>query len=149
MAPRESPRPKPRERSHRHESRKPQSQSPRKHKSNTTSESSSQALSADSLAKLNQLNQHSARQPELKPKKTRRKQHREVIDEKIVVERSRRQHKRKKRRVVSGALLEEGNGRTLRGIRGGDRYEKDDFDDEGSGNRRKKLCKFDLWFSRF
>lgn len=65
-----------------------------------------------------------------------------MVDEKIVVERSRRQHKRKKRRVVSGALLEEGNGRTLRGIRGGDRYEKDEYDEEGSGNRKKKICMF-------
>ena len=65
-----------------------------------------------------------------------------MVDEKIVVERSRRQHKRKKRRVVSGALLEEGNGRTLRGIRGGDRYEKDEYDEGGSGNRKKKICMF-------
>jgi len=103
-------------------------------------------LSADSLAKLNQLNQHSARQQDLTPKKTRRKQHREVVDEKIVIERSRRQHKRKKRRVVSGALLEEGNGKTLRGIRGGHGYEKGDYDNEGSGNRKKKICTFYFYF---
>jgi len=60
-----------------------------------------------------------------------------VVDEKIVVERSRKQHKRKKRRVVSGALLEEGSGEKLRGLRGGDRYEKEY---SNGGSRKKKFC---------
>ncbi|KAG9248042.1 beta-glucosidase 6 [Calycina marina] len=142
MSARESPRPKPRERSHRHESRKHGS-SPRKHRSHATSEFSSQALSADSLAKLNQLNQFSSRQEDIRPKRTRRKQNRDVVDEKIIVERSPRQHKRKKRRVVSGAILEEGNSRALRGIRGGAGYEKEAYDDNSDndavGGRKKKI----------
>jgi glucan 1,3-beta-glucosidase len=60
-----------------------------------------------------------------------------VVDEKIVVERSRKQHKRKKRRVVSGALLEEGDGEKLRGLRGGARYEKEYRKEE---SRKKKIC---------
>lgn len=67
------------------------------------------------------------------------------MDEKIVVEQSRRQHKRKKRRVVSGALLEEGDGQKLRGLRGGaryDKYEKDIYEDEQSGGKKKKLCRY-------
>ena len=64
-----------------------------------------------------------------------------MVDEKIVVERSRKQHKRKKRRVVSGALLEEGDSKRLRGLRGGyDRYEKDDYDND-TGKRKKRLCR--------
>lgn len=57
----------------------------------------------------------------------------------MVVEKSRRQHKRKKRRVVSGALLEEGDSYRLKGFRGGEKY--DDFDD---GRRKKRLCRFNL-----
>ena len=137
MAPRESPRLRPRERAHHHD-RRSHGQSPRKSRDHaTSSDSSSQDLSADSLAKLDQLNQYTARQ-EVTPKKERRKRHREVIDEKIVVERSRRQDKRRKRRVVSGALLEEGDGQRLTGRRGGIRNEKEyEYND---GNRKKRLC---------
>ncbi|KAL3421478.1 beta-glucosidase 6 [Phlyctema vagabunda] len=138
MAPRESPRPRPRERRHQHEKRRSHSQSPRKARPAVSSESSSQALSADTLAKLNQLNQQQAYRPqEITPKKTRRKREREVLDEKIVIERARKSHKRKKRRVVSGALLEEGSSRKLRGLRGGDAYEEDS--EEGGGKSKKKL----------
>ena len=142
MAPRESPRPRQRarERTHRHERKTTHSGSPRKPRAAASSGTGSEALSADSLAKLNLLNQYT-RQQEITPTKTRRKGHHEVVDEKIVVERSRRQHKRKKRRVVSGALLEEGHGSRLRGIRGGDRYEKEDYEDNVRRNR-KRLCGF-------
>jgi glucan 1,3-beta-glucosidase len=52
---------------------------------------------------------------------------------------NRRQQRKKKRRVVSGAMLEEGNGEKLRGLRGGGRYnEKDEYDDGRS--RKKKIC---------
>ena len=134
MAPRESERPKHRERSHHHAKRK-------SHKSryeSASSQSGSQLLSADALSKLDQLNQQSIRSAEVTPKKTRRKRHREVIDEKIVVEK-RRDHKRRKRRVVSGALLEEGDSSRLKGLRGGERYEKEY--DEDDGRKRKRLCR--------
>jgi glucan 1,3-beta-glucosidase len=144
MAPGESPRRKPRERTHHYGQKKSQAQSPRKARAHPPSSSSgSQALSADSLARLNLLNQHEAARAakEVTPKKTRRKRHREVPDEKFVVEK-RRQHKRKKRRVVSGAMLEEGDGPRLRGLRGGARYdEKGEYD---SGKRKKRLCRFPL-----
>lgn len=61
-----------------------------------------------------------------------------MVDEKIVVERSRKQHKRKKRRVVSGALLEEGHGEKLRGLRGGARSEEQY---QEGGSRKKKFCR--------
>ena len=56
-----------------------------------------------------------------------------------MVERSRKQHKRKKRRVVSGALLEEGDSGRLKGIRGGEKYA--DSEDEVR-LRKKRLCRF-------
>lgn len=65
-----------------------------------------------------------------------------MVEERVVVEKNRKHHKRKKRRVVSGALLEEGDGQRLRGIRGGDRYdryEKEEYRAEG-GKGKKKLC---------
>ena len=61
------------------------------------------------------------------------------MDERIVVEKSRKQHKRKKRRVVSGALLEEGDSRRLRGMRGGEKYE--DSEDEARF-KKKRLCMY-------
>lgn len=141
MAPRESPRPRPRERTH-HEKRGT-GQTSRKHRAKaSSSESSSQALSADALAKLDRLNRYPPKPAEVTPQKTRRKRHREIADEKVVVEQTRGQHKRKKRREVSGALLEEGEGKTLRGIRGGDkydRYEKADYEVK-NGKRKKRLC---------
>jgi glucan 1,3-beta-glucosidase len=89
------------------------------------------------LSKLDRLNQQGA-SGDVTPKKARRKRQREVIDEKIVVERNRIQHKRKKRRVVSGALLEEGDGGRLRGLRGGDKYA--DSEDEARF-KKKRLCR--------
>ncbi|KAL2070005.1 hypothetical protein VTL71DRAFT_14685 [Oculimacula yallundae] len=105
---------------------------------------SSQTLSVNALAKLDQLNRKEGTRPaEVTPTKPRRKrQHRPVVEEDIVVEK-RRQHRRKKRRVVSGALLEEGDGSRLRGIRGGDRYhEKDEYNSEEGGGKKKRLW---LW----
>ena len=62
-------------------------------------------------------------------------------DERFVVEK-RKAHKRKKRRVVSGAMLEEGDGPALRGLRGGERYnEKHEYN---GGRRKKKLCRFNV-----
>ena len=138
MAPRESPRPrKHRERTHHHAKRRTHSQSPQKPRHESSySQSGSQLLSADALAKLNQLNQLPPRAQEVTPKKTRRKRDREVIAEKIVVEK-RRSHKRRKRRVVSGALLEEGDSQRLRGLRGGEKNEEEYY----VGERKKRLCK--------
>lgn len=138
MATGDSPRTKRRERSHRHgEKRTSHTRSRRPATESGSSQSGSQTLSANALSKLNQLNQQRPyREEEITPKKTRRRGQ-ESIDEVIVIE-NRRRHKRKKRRVVSGALLEEGDGQTLRGLRGGERYnEKDNYDE---GARRKKLC---------
>ena len=139
MAPRESPRPKPRERTHHdRDRRKSHAQSPRKPRGHaTTSEATSHSLSADALSKLDRLNQQTASR-DVTPKKAKRNRQREVIDEKIVVERSRRQHKRKKRRVVSGALLEEGDSGRLRGLRGGHRHE--DYADDARF-KKKRLCR--------
>ncbi|KAF8852067.1 glycoside hydrolase [Acephala macrosclerotiorum] len=132
---RESEQPRHRERSHHYEQKRRTRRS--KHQS-SSSQSGSQLLSADALAQLDRLNQHQPERAETPPKKTRRKRPREIIvDEKIeVVESPRREHKerkRKSRRVVSGALLEEGDGRTLRNIKSGekyDRYEQDSYGDE-------------------
>jgi glucan 1,3-beta-glucosidase len=143
MAPRESPRPKPRERSHRHHHDKRRSQgTPRRSRHEAPSSTGdSQALSADTLAKLNLLNDRGGSRPqEVTPKKTKRKRPREVVNEKIVIEKSRKQHKKKKRRVVSGALLEEGNSKRLRGLRGGDGSYENEYRDDGS--RKKKLCRW-------
>jgi len=130
--------------------RKSHGQSPRKPQAaviapaSASSSSGSQALSANSLARLNLINQHErsrAARDDVQIPKTRKKRHRELPDERFVVEK-RKAHKRKKRRVVSGAMMEEGNGPELRGIRGGDRYdEKHGYEDNGGG-RKKKLCEF-------
>lgn len=136
MAPKESPHPRPRERSRYHEKKRASRSHAKSRHETSSSQSGSQLLSANALAKLNQLNQQPARTEEVTPQKKRRKRHREVVDERLVVEKSRRQHKRKKRRVVSGALLEEGDSRRLKGLRGGDRYEEYD----GGDKRRKRLC---------
>jgi len=139
MAPRESLQPRQRERVRMHPRDKGRSHShtPRKSRGTaTSSKSSSQVLSADSLAKLNLLNQQAARQQEVTPKKAQRKRQREIIDEKPVIERNRKQHKSKKERAVSGALLEEGDSQRLRGLRGGDWYASEYSD----GKRKKRLC---------
>ncbi len=141
MAPRESERPRHRERGHHHDRRRSSGQSPRKPRVHAASSAtSSQPLSADTLARLNQLNQNAARQ-EATPKKARRKRHREVIDEQIVVEKSKRQHKRKKRRVVSGALLEEGDSRGVKGLRGGNKYEDYKYEEYDNSRRKKRFCR--------
>jgi glucan 1,3-beta-glucosidase len=113
-------------------------------------------LSADALAKLNQLNQHDIRSAEVTPKKERRQRPREVVDERVVVEKSRKSHKRKKRRVVSGELLEEGEGARVRGLRGGvdrrERLREEDYDRyyekyekqeerPTAWSKKKKLCR--------
>lgn len=148
---RESERPRAREsreRSHHHE-RKRRSRKA-KHES-SSSQSGSQLLSADALAQLDHLNQHrSARAEEVTPKKTRRKRPREFEEKVVVVEKARREHRReskrehqkKSTRIVSGALLEEGDGPRLRGIRGGDRhnrYEKESFEEPPNNRRKCKL----------
>lgn len=148
MAPPDSPRRKTRERSHHHhhhrhyhhDRRASHSGSPRKSRGHaTSSDSSSHALSAGALAKLNYLNQNPPSEPEITPK-SRQKRERGVYEERYIVERSRKQHKRKKRRVVSGALLEEAEGEKLRGLRGGTyNYEKNDKE-EAFFKRRKRLC---------
>lgn len=141
MAPRESPRPRPRDRAH-HDSRRPRGDNPHRHSRGNTpsSATSSQALSADSLAKLNLLNERTSREQEVRRKRTRRKREHEFVNEKpVVVERERKHRKERSGRVVSGALLEEGDGKRLRSIRGGDRYEKE----EDVGKRKKRICKHD------
>lgn len=86
-------------------------------------------------------------------RKRSRRQEYQYADEVIVVETSRKQHKKKKRRVVSGALLEEGDGKQLkslqsgyferkRGLRGGDYDEKHDYEEKPKG--KKKLCELDF-----
>jgi glucan 1,3-beta-glucosidase len=57
-----------------------------------------------------------------------------------VIENNKKQHKRKKRRVVSGALLEEGDSRRLRGLRGGERYDRYEKVEYDNGKRKKRLC---------
>lgn len=108
-----------------------------------SSQSSSQPLSADSLAKLDQLNKKERPRkpkPEKKPERPRKKRHREAFNEKyeaIGVDKPRdksRREKKKKRRVVSGALLEEGDGNRLSYIRGGG-YDKQA---EADAAKRKK-----------
>ncbi|KFY35050.1 hypothetical protein V494_06250 [Pseudogymnoascus sp. VKM F-4513 (FW-928)] len=102
-----------------------------------TSQSSSQPLSADSLAKLNNLNKkEKSRKPEKKAPRPKQKRQRAAFNEKyeaIGVDKSRRDKKRKKR-VVSGALLEEGDGNRLSYIRGGG-YDKQA---EADAAKRKK-----------
>lgn len=56
-----------------------------------------------------------------------------------MVERSRKQHKRKKRRVVSGVLLEEGESKRLRGLRGGDRS-YDEEEEYLQAKQKKRVC---------
>lgn len=135
MAPRESSRPKHRDRPT-HDGRR-SSRNP--HRSSRTagtpsSHTSSQALSADSLAKLNLLNERAFRENEVTPKRARPKRQREEFDEKLVVERTRRHHRKRRRRVVSGALLEEGEGRRLR---------RDDIFEPSPdlSKRKKRICK--------
>jgi glucan 1,3-beta-glucosidase len=146
MPPPDSPRRKPRERSHHHHHhhhhrRSSHSGSPRKSRAHaTSSDSSTQALSAGALAKLNYLNQHPPREPEVTPKKNRQKRERVVSDERYIVERTRKQHKKKKRRVVSGALLEEAYGEKLRGLRGGTYYYEKHNEKDSLLKRRKRLC---------
>lgn len=158
------------ERSHDQERRRRKRKS--KHAA-SSSQSGSRLLSADALAQLDHLNQHGPiRAEERTPKKTRRKRPREYDDDRervlvtektrkqhkrrtyndeteVVVEKSRREHKRKSRRAVSGVLLEEGDGRTLRGIRGGerdryDRYEKEVYE-EPPNKKRKCTLFLDAW----
>ena len=105
--------------------------------------SGSLALSADSLARLNLINQHEASRTRTRdPERAKRKKKVEVPDERFVVDK-RRQQKKKKRRVVSGAMLEEGDGERLRGIRGGrgNYDEKREYtQDGGGGKKKKKIC---------
>lgn len=63
----------------------------------------------------------------------------EVVEEKVVVDRSRKGKKRAKRRVVSGALLEEGESRKLKGLRGGNGGYEDHSSDAGT-KKKKKIC---------
>jgi glucan 1,3-beta-glucosidase len=65
-----------------------------------------------------------------------------VTDEKFVVDKRRQQQKKKKRRVVSGAMLEEGDGERLRGIRGGrgDYDEKREYSDDDGRRKKRKIC---------
>jgi glucan 1,3-beta-glucosidase len=137
MAPGESPR-RPRERNHQRERRRTHGEKSRRPRATvSSSESGTQDLSAASLAKLDQHNRRTIRE-ESTPTKPRKKRPREIIDEKVFIERTRKQHK-KKRRVVSGALLEEGSSSKLKGLRGGDNYDKDSND--GKWNK-KRICEF-------
>lgn len=141
MAPRESPRPKRRDRSA-PRPRRP-SRNHRRSRPDSSSKSSSQALSEDSLARLNQLNNKASRRQEIAHQKLRRKEEREIVQEKLHVDKARRHHRKRRRRVVSGALLEEGRGHRLRGIRGG-------YDYPRKNNRRSKkwICKIERGVSR-
>lgn len=84
------------------------------------------------------------RRREARRTKVSRDDYREV--ERVAVEKPRRHHKSKKRRVVSGAMVEEGRGRELRGIRGGgaswDSLEKEGiYETPPSRWKNKRLCK--------
>ncbi|KAI6711218.1 hypothetical protein PZA11_000296 [Diplocarpon coronariae] len=137
MAPHEPSR-KSRERSRHHEKKR---SARRSQYESASSGASAQLLSADALAKLDRLNQQRPVKAaaEVTPIKPRRKRHREVVEEKVIIEK-RREHRKKRRRkrVVSGALLEEGNSSRLQGLRGGARYEKGEYEDEGRGGGKKK-----------
>jgi glucan 1,3-beta-glucosidase len=165
MARREPSRPKHRERATVHEQRR---LNPRKseHRSRTeaTDSYASEGLSADSLAKLNQLNDRLTREQDALPGRPRqkgrgerqrernrdaerdrqrrreRRREYEYGDDVIVVEKAKRSRKKHKRRVVSGALLEEGDGQRLRGLRGGD-YNEKRRKSERPKKSKKKLCK--------
>ncbi|RFU32771.1 hypothetical protein B7463_g3530, partial [Scytalidium lignicola] len=159
MAPRESSRPKHRDRDRErdrdrdrdrdrerrrakrkhHSSGAPRKPQPESITPSSLSEPSSQALSADSLAKLNVLNREAAKRGEITAKKTRRRHHREVVNEKVVIEKARKPHKRKKSRLVSGALLEEGDGGKLRGLRGGVIEEKNQYEVDDTSKKRKRI----------
>lgn len=91
------------------------SRSPEKrshNKSSGTSQTSSNVLSVDSLAKLNAENEKHTP----KERYEERQQKEKVVTGRIVKERGRN---KKKRRVVSGAVLEEGRGERAKGRRGG------------------------------
>lgn len=141
-----------RERERRHARRKhqaagtPRRPRPQPASQSSLSEPNSQALSADSLAKLNRINRYAARRDEYAARKPRRRQNREIINEKVVIERARKPHKRRKSRIVSGALLEEGEAAKLRGLRGGYVSEKRKHEDEDEVIRKKKkrICEFIL-----
>lgn len=90
-------------------------------------------------------------------RRTRRQEY-EYADEVIIVEQPRKQHGAK-RRIVSGALLEEGEGKTLKGLkssrggdyekrrlRGGDYDEKREYDEKPRGGK-KKLCELVNFYS--
>jgi hypothetical protein len=125
----------------------------RRSRGTTPSSGSSQALSAASLAKLALLNEQKSVEPEVRPQKPRRKPDREFgearidVEERTYIEEQKMHKKKRRRRDVSGALLEEGNSKTLKGLRGGDideviyeKYEKFD-EDAGMSKKKKKLCK--------
>jgi glucan 1,3-beta-glucosidase len=134
---RESPRRRPRDRTN-------DDKRPRSYNSNKkpraealSSHTSSQALSADTLAKLNLLNEKALRKEELRAK-TARIRPRDLIDEKLLAtERSIKGYKRRrKRRVVSGSLLEEGEGRRLQRIRS----ENLSDEDPSLRKQKKRIC---------
>ncbi|KAI9743056.1 MAG: hypothetical protein M1818_003351 [Claussenomyces sp. TS43310] len=158
MSARESPRPRRRERHGDRERRKRRSHNPNRRTSRApSSEPTSQTLSADSLARLNQLNEKAARTPEARHHRPRPEWPREVLDESIVVEKrrryhevpeetitpeKRRRHRKRRRRVVSGSLLEEGESKRLKGLRGGAGYDdpyQGRYEDEDVRKRRKKI----------
>ncbi len=107
--------------------------------SNPESQRSSNALSIDSLAKLNALN---AQSEYADGDRERRKTEKEkvaagrVMKERGSHGRRRDEHRREKRRVVSGPLAEEGK---VTRRRGGFVKSVSDQDDDGR-KRRKKLC---------
>lgn len=84
----------------------------------------------------------------------RRRAREAALEEIVVVEDDWRSHKRKKRRVVSGALLEEGDSVKLKGLRGGSRRDRDREDryskyekqveEPGGWTKKKKLCEFEF-----
>lgn len=113
--------------------------------------SGSQALSADSLARLNLINQHEASKDSRRnAQRAKRKHNADISDERFIVEKSRQQKKKRNQRVVSGAMLEEGDGARLRGIRGGrgEYDEKRDYQDENA-SKKKKICELHPQDRRF
>ncbi|EXJ95184.1 glucan 1,3-beta-glucosidase [Capronia coronata CBS 617.96] len=117
-----------------------------KYSSGTSTNSTSQLLSSDALAKLNAYNEKAEFQEKYDQRKRRQKQYKELKAVEVSQQKQRKKQKQKqKNRNVSGAILEEGRAHKHTrhkpggGGGGGGRYENEEFY-EGHGRRsRKKL----------
>lgn len=122
-----------------------------KYSSGTSTNSTSQLLSSDALAKLNKYNEKAEFEEKYDQRKRRQKQYKGLK----VAEVTQQQQRKKKNRNVSGAILEEGRAHKQRaqlqkraggGGGGGAYYEKEDYYDDArrrnnrnGGRSRKKM----------